>query len=101
MAAADKPNLNKWKDFRLAALVEAENKAEKKKEGDAKEIGPVQKLAKPKTDNEGHREIVEILGKRFYLDNDNVTSRTGHTFSWVEIMALYEYGKENGYTPKE
>jgi hypothetical protein len=101
-------NTNKWREWRLSALIEAEDaekkeKKEKKekqeKEEDVPEIG-VSKAKKPGTDNEGKREVVDVNGKRFYLDMDNVTSRTGHTLSWVELVALYEYGKENKFIKK-
>ena len=98
MAAADRPNLKQWRDWRLATLVEQEKKEEKKKEEEVEDITPtIKRVPKPKTDNEGHRETVAILGKKFYLDDDNVTSKTGHTFSWIEIAALYEFGKEEKY----
>ena len=91
------PNINKWQDWRLASLQEAESKEKQEKEANAEEIGPAKKVAKPKTDNEGKREVVEINGKRFSLDMDNATSKVGHTFSWTEICALYNYGKDKKY----
>ena len=90
-------NSTRWKDWRLVSLVEADEKERQEKEKDAPDIGKAQKVAKPKTDNEGKRETVQINGIKFYLDADNITSKTGHTITWAQLCSLYEYGKENKY----
>ena len=93
------PNIEKWRDWRLCSIIAEEAQDKEKENKDAEEIGPgsAEKVAKPPTDNEGKREVVAINGKRFHLDADSATGKTGHTFTWVEIEALYDYGKKEKY----